>query len=811
MGSGVDGLRQGLRRCLPTFAAEIAALPFPKRPVDRRTILNVLLGILISSALSSAKGASPVAPPNAVAFPLRDVRLLDGPLKHSQDIAGAYLLSLDADRLIARFRKEAGLEKKAENYPGWEEKQLPGVGLSFYLSGCSKLYATTGDERYRERLEYILSELDACQQANGDGYLLATLDGKRIFKEIESGNIRWEGGWMLNGEAEPYYAMEKLFSGLRDAYRYAGSAKALEIEVRLGDWLEKHMSHLNEQQMNTLIQCEYGGMNWALSDLYADTGDARYLALSKRWHDKTIEDPLCAGQDCLPGKHANTQFPKISGCAARYPYTGDTADRVTAQFFWDRVVNHHSYVTGGNSENEHFGPPDKLSDRLSPTDTELCNSYNMIRLTQLLFYIQPRAEYAEYAERVLFNHILAAQHPADGRICYFTPLAPGCARRYETLYDGFTCCTCSSLDSYSKHAEFIYAHDANALYVNLFAASEVNWREKGVSIRQDTKFPDEDAARFTIACGQPTDFTLYLRCPVWSVDGTSISLNGERQNVAARSGGYASIKRVWNDGDNVELRFPMSLRMEAMPDNPKKIAFFYGPILLAAPVDEANDDVLPPALVPTAEKPLADAIVPVQGKSLEFTMTGVAKPNDLPMMPFFRLHDRPYVVYWDVMSEADYAKRQEENAARIAEREALNARTADSVKIGDDASESAHAMKGENTQSGFGAYGQHMKTRWRHAGSGGYFSYELAVLPGQPNALRCTYWGKETGSRTFDILVNGIAVATQTLDSNHPSEFYNVETQIPAELTKDAFKITVTFKPHDGNTAGGLFGIRTVK
>jgi hypothetical protein len=434
----------------------------------------------------------------------------------------------------------------------------------------------------------------------------------------------------------------------------------------------------------------------------------------------------------------------------------------------------------------------------------------MVRLTQLLFYIQPKPEYADFAERVLFNHILAAQHPGDGRICYFTPLSPGCGRKYETLYDGFTCCTCSGMDSYAKHADFIYAHSEDDLYVNLFAASEVLWRDKGVSLRQDTNFPDEASAKFTFTCAQPVEFTLYARCPAWSVDGIEVLLNGEAQNVSARRGGYAAIKRTWQSGDVVELRFPMSLRIESMPDDPNKVAFFYGPILLATPFDPETSNSPTPVLI-RGDKPFTQSIVSVEGKSLEFTLTGAARPSDLPLLPFFRLHDKPYVVYWDVTSEDEWNQRVEKRAVKVREQEVLNARTVDVVKIGDEVSESAHGFKGENTQSGNGAYGQYMETKWRHAAPGGWFSYDLAVVQGQPNALLCSYWGKETGARVFDILVNGTIVATQTLDSSRASEFYVVETPIPAELFKDAAKITVTFKPHDGNTAGGVFGVRVVK
>lgn len=785
----------------------------------RHIELPVFWTVLTASAFAGTDGgipggnalkAAPVIAPSSVAFALQDVQLLDGPLKRSQDIAVAYLLSLEPDRLLARFRQEAGLKKKADNYPGWENKELPGVALSFYLSGCSKLFATLGDKRFQDRVKYCIDELAACQQANGNGYLLATRNGKKIFQEIGSGDIRLGQGWILNGEAEPYYALEKLLSGLRDAYRHAKNRRAFEVEIRLADWLEHHMSSLSDQQMDTIMQCEYGGMNWVLADLFADTGDVRYLKLSRRWHDKKIEDPLANGQDCLPGKHANTQFPKISGLASRFPYTGDLTDRVAAEFFWDRVVNHHSYVTGGNSDAEHFGPPDRLSNRLSPSTTELCNSYNMIRLTQLLFAIEPKPEYAEYVERVLFNHVLAAQHPHDGRICYFTPLVSGCPRTYQPLYDAFTCCTCSGLDSYAKHCEFIYAHDRDTLFVNLYAASEVQWREKGVRVRQETRFPDEDRARFTFRCDPPAEMTLNLRCPAWAAEGVSIAINGQLQPVSARRGSYAAIKKTWRSGDHVEIHFPMSLRIEAMPDNVHKVAFFAGPILLAAAVDaddeEEDEDYVAQALVADG-RPLTRALVPVEGKPLECTLSGIARPKDIRLQPFFRLHDRPYVVYWDVLTEESWALKQRIHA----ERKQAAAGAIDRVIVGSSASESAHKMKGQNTQSGNGAYGKHMRRKWRDAAAGGWFSYEVSVLPGQVNRLCCTYWGREVGSRRFDILVDGTVIATESLDADHPEAFYEAVYPIPAALIGDKSKVTVTLRAHANNTAGGLFGLRVLK
>jgi DUF1680 family protein len=785
-----------------------------------RLSLSSHLVLLATSAILAASPAGakgPVVPkiaPAAEPFPLTDVRLLDGPFKDSQDVHARYLLSLEPDRLLARFRAEAGLEAKAKNYPGWEDKELPGVGAGFYLSGCSRLYAATGDKRFLQRVEYVLDELAACQKANGNGFLLATKNGKRIFSEIEAGDIRFTNGWILNGEAEPYYAMEKLFSGLRDAYRVLGLTRALDLSVALADWLDRHMSKLSDDQMQQIMACEFGGMNWVLSDLYADTGDSRYLALSRRWHHKAILDPLARGEDILPGKHANTQFPKISGLASRFPYTADPADRITAEFFWDRVVHHHSYVTGDNSFAEHFGPPDRLNDRLSGNTTESCNAWNMVRLTSLLACLQPKAEYGDFMERILWNHILAAQRPADGRVCYYVPLSGGLDKPYETLYDRFACCTCSGFDSYSRHAEWIYSHSSDELFVNLFIASEVHWKAKGVTLRQETRLPDEDTVRLSIRCDRPVQFRLVLRCPYWAEQGMEIQINRARQPVTGKGGNFVVLDRRWHSGDVVDLRLPQTLRTEAMPDNPQRIAFFKGPILLAGdlgPVDDpaSRDPAYVPVLVP-GDRPLQQWLVSAEKKPLEFRLSAVGQPRDVTLRPFFSLHDRRYCVYWDCLTPSQWSDLSSRREAERAQREALEARTLDGVEMGVAASETSHQMKSERSNTGIGAYGQHPQTRWRDAADG-WFSYELKVLTGQATSLSVTYWGREIGNRTFDVLVDGQKIATTTLDSNHPEAFYDVVYAIPAELTTGKDKVTVRFQALPANTAGGVFAVRTLR
>ncbi len=779
--------RRGARRA-PAGPAPAAVVPHsgrtpcaPARTVHLPLAWHVTLLLLtVAPLLASVEPVDPTT-----------VRLTGGPLAASQAVHGRYLLSLEVDRLVSRFRAEAGLPVKAPAYPGWESVELPGVAAGFYLSGCSRLWAATGDARYLDRVKQVLDELEACQRANGDGFLSATRGGKRLFGEIARGDIRHTGGWMLNGQPEPYYALEKLLSGLRDAWRVSRQPKALAIERALADWLERNIAGLDDAALQRLMACEFGGLNWVLADLYADTGEPRYLAQSRRWQHRAILEPLSRGVDMLPGNHANTQFPKISGLAARYLAAGDPVDRATAEFFWDRVAHHHSYVTGSNSLAEHFGAPDQLSGRLAPNCGENCNCWNMLRLSGLLFQIQPRAEIMDYVERVLYNHILAAQHPADGRVCYFLSLEPGGHKVYEPLYDRFACCTCSAFDSYARHSEWLYARDATTLYVNLYAPSRLT-EPDGLSVEQTTDYPEGDSVTLKLSCRQPLARRIALRCPGWLSSGFELTLNGQRLPLTALPGSYAVVDRTWRSGDRLELRLPRALRAEPTPDDANRVAFCRGALVLAADLGPLDRDATVPTL-PADDRPAEAHIEP--GDRLA----------GAPLVPFYRLHDRRYTVYFERLTAEQQAERQRLAAAARARLAALDARTVDRVVMGDAASEAAHDLRAERSSTGAGAYGQHMTSRWRDAQ--GWFSYRLKLPAGQPLQLLATYWGRELGNRTFDVLVDDQIVGTTTLDSNHPAEFYDVTYPLPAGREQ----VTVTFRARPGNTAGGLFDLRVVK
>ena len=740
-------------------------------------------------------------------FDLSSVRLLDSPFKRAMERDAAYLLQLEPDRLLSRFRSEAGLQPKAPPYGGWEGMGVAGHTFGHYLSACSMMFASTSDERFRERVNYIVDELELCQQAHGDGYVAAIPEGRRVFSEIAQGIIRAKP-FDLNGVWVPWYTLHKLFAGLLDAHRFCGNEKALKIAMRLADWAERTTANLTDEQFQQMLACEHGGMVEVLAELYARTGDERYLRLAKRFYHKAVMDPLSRGVDCLPGLHGNTQVPKVIGMARLYELTGERFPyRVIAEFFWERVVKHHCYVIGGFTDGEHFGEPDRLNDRLGTNTAEVCKTYNLLKLTKHLFSWSPSVEKADYYERALYNHILASQNPDDGMMCYYVPMRPGHFKTYSTPFDSFWCCVGTGMENHARYGEFIYFHTDDELLINLFIPSELNWSEKGVRVRLETEFPESELVRFTLSCDKPTELTISIRCPSWLAGLPEAKLNGTTLPVSARPGSYLSIRRTWQTGDTLEIRLPMGFWLEPLPDNPARAAILYGPIVLAGdlgPIDQP-EPILIPALVTHGRKP-SEWIDVVSKKPLTFQTKGVGRPQDVSLVPFYAMHHRRYTVYWDFLTEEQWKQREAEWKAEQERLMDLEQRTVDFVVIGDEQSERKHNLQGERTTSGsFGT------RRWRHATDGGWFSYDLRVDPNQPMELVVTYWGSDAGARVFDILVDGKVIATQRLQLNKPGQFFDVTYPIPIELTKGKEKVTVRFQAHPKCIAGGIFGLRMVR
>ena len=743
-------------------------------------------------------------------FALKDVRLLDGPFKAAQDRAVKYLLELEPDRLLAGFREEAGLKPKKPAYGGWEARGIAGHSLGHYLAGCAMAYASTGDEEFKKRSDYIVSELAECQRAMGTGYVSAIPSGDRVFVEVARGDIRSQG-FDLNGEWVPWYTMHKIFAGLVEAYRQTGNEQAKTVVVGLAEWAGNVIKNLDDGQVQRMLACEHGGMVESLADVYAMTGNEKYLALSKRFIHHAIANPLAAGHDELGGKHANTQVPKIVGHARRYELSNDDFDRRVASFFWDTVIKNHTYVTGGNSLDEHFGPAGKLSERLGQQTTETCNTNNMLRLTHRLMMWTGQPSYADYFERALINHILASQDPKTGAVTYFCTLRPGAQRKYESLFEVFSCCVGTGMENHVRYGSdaYYYGKDnagGDTLVVAQFIASELNWADKGITLRQETTFPETDTTRLTVKAERPADFTMQIRWPYWAQRSITIKVNGEPQQVSGTPGSFVSLKRTWSDGDAVTVEMPMTLRTESMPDNPDKIAVMYGPLVMSAKMDESDLMTLP--VLVAKDKPIEQWLKPVDGQPLTFRSQNVAKPADVTFIPYYQAHHVHVTTYLDRFDEAQWAKREADFRAEQERLAAIERRTVDTLKIGEMQPERDHNLDGDRTN-----VGEHQGRKWRDATDGGRFAFDLKVddQSKSPQQLVMTYWGSDAGNRVFDILVDGKRIATERLDNKKPGEFIDVAYDLPAPLIANKQTIRVTIQAKPGAMAGGLFGARIMR
>src|SRR5689334_2469824 len=440
---------------------------------------GVLVVCVLLQALTFAQTPNKPAARNerikAQPLPLSSVRLTGGPLKHAQDLDGQYLLDLQPDRMLAFLRERAGLKPKAEGYGGWDGpgRQLTGHIAGHYLSAVSLMYAATGDERFKQRADEVVAELQNIQNAQGDGYIGALkdgqgTDGKQRFEALSKGEIR-SGGFDLNGLWSPWYVEHKIFAGLRDSYRLTGNRNALDVEIKFASWVEKILEPLNDEQIQKMLATEFGGMNEVLADLSADTNDARWMKLSDKFEHKAVVEPLAEGKDILAGKHGNTQVPKMLGELARYIYTGDETDGKAAKFFFDEVAEHHSFATGGHGKNEYFGQPDKLNDMIDGRTAESCGTYNMIKMARALFSINPESKYADFQERAIYNAILGGQDPEDGRVSYMVPVGRGVQHEYQNKFESFTCCVGSQMETHAFHAYGIYSESPDKLWVSMYA------------------------------------------------------------------------------------------------------------------------------------------------------------------------------------------------------------------------------------------------------------------------------------------------------------------------------------------------------
>ncbi|WP_426334146.1 beta-L-arabinofuranosidase domain-containing protein [Paenibacillus silvae] len=752
------------------------------------------------------------------------VQLLEGLFQTSQHTGERYLLSLDIDRFLAPCYEAHGLTPRKERYAGWEARSISGHSLGHFMSALAVTYQATGNATLKQTLDYAVSELAAIQQTTGSGYI-GGLSEKAFHIAFRAEQI---GGFNIGEYWVPWYSVHKIYRGLIDAYQMTGNELALEVVTRFADWAVEGLNTMTEEQIQTMLLCEHGGMNEVFAQLYGITGTPAYLKAAHQFTHQLILEPLEQERDELQGRHANTQIPKVIGAAEIYNQDpAQTRYRTAARFFWDTTVQHRSYVFGATSISEHYEA--KGMESLGIKTGESCCTHNMMHLTKQLFAWNPDSTYMDYYENAIYNHILGTQDPDTGNKTYFASTLQGHYKIYGTRDTAWWCCTGSGMENPGKYAEAIYYEHERDLYVNLYMASELDWASQGLTLKLQTDFPYSEKVTLTITEGSASAH-LRLRVPSWLQEPMTATVNGDSaQSYTRLEPGYLSIDRTWAAGDVVSITLPMALRKYTARDDVHKVAFLYGPIVLAGalgseglPEDTIIDETaLNPktAAVPviwTEEEDVRRWINVVDASKLTFelskevTSTGEA----VKLIPFYAVHHEFYTVYWPLNDEGGALEK------------ALNDLTIDSVQPDGQQDEIGHQL-GSNCRgeqyNGSGTNGRNKLYMWREAYGvkDAAFSYRLAVDPDAVNVLCAAYWGGDylhferegvRYERVFSILVDGVVVGEQRIHMNKIGDVFYVTYDIPEEVTRSKECVTVTFQAiGDNGCAGKVTEVRTMR
>lgn len=792
--------------------------------------MKLRLFFLSAALLLAAAGASAQDKLYPNEFPLGDVTLLDGPLKTARDLNLEVLMKYEVDRMLAPYRKEAGLEMKAKPYPNWDG--LDGHIAGHYLSAMAMNYAATGMEECRERMEYMLSELKEVHAAHtknhpdwGTDYIGGFPKSDELWTSFKKGEFGiYFAAWA------PFYNIHKMYAGLRDAWVYCGYEDARDMFLAFADWAIALTADFTQEQMQAMMRNEQGGMNEVLADAYAISGDVKYLDAARRFSHLQILDPLSKGIDPLDNLHANTQVPKAQGFGRIGELSGDQKYLDAGRFFWETVTGNRSLAFGGNSRREHFPVAEAYIDFTNDNDgPESCNTYNMLKLTETLFRLDPNSRYTDYYERAFFNHILSTQHPEHGGYVYFTPVRPRHYRVYSAPGEAMWCCVGTGMENHGKYGQFIYTHTDDALYVNLFVASELDWKDRGLVVRQETAFPYGETSTITIEKGKG-QFALKVRRPSWVADGQfQVMVNGKAVNAAAGADGYVAVNRKWKKGDVVEVSYPMHTSIVPLQNEEQYVAFMHGPIVLGMKTGTedlrgiiaddsrfgqyAGGEYLPVDKAPMllyGDAALEDCLEPVPGKPMHFRFKGIEilNPIEGELQPFYTIHDARYMMYWLALSKDGYQEHLAQLAAEEAERLKLEGRTVDKVQPAEQQPETDHKMLFERSTTG-----NTNNVFFREAQNGGWFSYEFETQGKTDLALYVKYWGVDDwGTRRFEILVDD----EKLIELNNSrrwlsSVFKTEEYKIPASMLEGKQVIRIRFQSQRGTQVGGVYDLRLVE
>lgn len=766
-------------------------------------------------------------------FELDKVSLNAGPFLHAQQTNVRYLLALHPDQLLAPYLREAHLQTKASSYGNWENSGLDGHIGGHYLSALSLAWAATGDEEIKRRLDYMLNELQRAQRVN-NGYLGGIPNGQVMWEQIHDGQIK-AGSFSLNDRWVPLYNIDKVFHGLRDAYVIAGSEQAKTMLFDLGEWFLNLTANLTDQQIQTMLHSEYGGLNAVFADMATISDDKRYLTLARQFTHNTIIKPLLKNNDKLTGLHANTQIPKIIGMLKVAEASDDEAWQHGAEFFWNTVTKERSVAIGGNSVREHFHDKNDFTPMVEDVEgPETCNTYNMMKLSKLLFLKTSDPRYLEYYERATYNHILSSQHPEHGGLVYFTSMRPGHYRMYSSVQDSMWCCVGSGIENHSKYGELIYSKNDTNLWVNLFMPSTLDWHQQGLKITQHTQFPDDNDVTLIINTSDK-DYNrsalINIRKPSWITQALKFKLNNKPID-AQQKNGYYTLDHDWQNGDKITFSLSPKLYTEQLPDGQDYYTVLYGPVVMATKVNAFENEQLnfvsdssrmghvaagptcPPEALPIMlseptqfiadlKRTSSNKLTFITNKNVAIANQGIGHTQTTTLIPFFRLHDSRYQVYWPQQSEAQFAQFVLDSKEAEHAKERLRRLTVDHIIPGEQQPEVEHNFEGQRTRGGVNN-GRH----WRDAT--GWFEYSLTNAALQAHALRVSYSHANAG-HTFTITINGETLANVSLAAKQTDEeLYTVDYPLTDKM-KNAETLILRFSAATGSVAGPVYGIRLIK